>query len=1028
MSESILKALVRLFAIIARVDDAESTKAERKVVRNFLKQQLSADLVSIYLSLYDEFLESHHKISDSAKSKKRTSLNSVKVLRICSEINGELLQRQKFIVLLRLIEFIHTDDHIGDQELEFVHTVAQSFNIEDAEFEAMMTFNGMQNSSAKSDETLLIASSQIAEANRRHLTVENLQGELMVLHLRSVGMFVMRYFGKQDLLLNGQGIAPEKVYLLGPGSSIRGPKISPIYYSDILGKFLTDSHEQQITFSANDITYHFRSGKQGLHPLNFSVDSGTLLGIMGGSGAGKSTVLNVLNGNEPPSAGAVTINGVNIHQQRNQIQGVIGYVSQDDLLIEELTVYENLFYNAKLCFGGMSDEDIHKRVMDTLSNIGLSDTLHLKVGNPMNKTISGGQRKRLNIALELIRQPTVLFVDEPTSGLSSRDSEMVMDLLKELALKGKLVFVVIHQPSSDIFKMFDKLLILDLGGYPIYYGNPVESLIYFKSLVNHVNAQESECGTCGNVNPEQIFNIIETKLLDDFGNQTAVRKVSPKEWNAFYREKLVTRTNSLAQREVPKGSFSIPGKLKQFQVFLTRDLKSKLTNRQYLIINFLETPLLAFILSFLVKYYNADVSNSHGYQFIENENLPAYILMGVVIALFVGMMVSAEEIIRDQRILKRETFLNLSRGSYLWSKVVILFGLSAIQTLTFVLIGNTILGIEGMYTDYWFVLFSVCCFANVLGLNISASFNSAVTIYILIPFLIIPQLILSGVIVKFEKLNPAITSQRTVPLVGELMTSRWAYEALAVNQFKSNAYEALLFDWDLAKSQSEYRKDRWIPKLIEKLDDALNRMAKGEPTSTLAIAADLKLIQMEIEGHNSYAALKFNGVERLEPTRFNQTTGSELRRYLTELKRFYNRKYLYATEQEDKIIARHQKTEAEKNSFQELKEHTVNDNLSSLVRNSNDLNQIVETPDGLVQHSDPIFHLPERTSFIRAHFFAPVKSVGGTYVDTYWVNLGMIWARIVFWLVALYFGWLPKLINGLSSSMLIRKLRKFLSR
>jgi ABC-type multidrug transport system ATPase subunit len=1028
MSENILRALMRLFAIIARVDDAESTKAERKVVRNFLKQQLSADLVSIYLSLYDEFLESHHKISDSAKSKKRTSLNSVKVLRICSEINGELLQRQKFIVLLRLIEFIHTDDHIGDQELEFVHTVAQSFNIEDAEFEAMMTFNGMQNSSAKSDETLLIASSQIAEANRRHLTVENLQGELMVLHLRSVGMFVMRYFGKQDLLLNGQGIAPEKVYLLGSGSSIRGPKISPIYYSDILGKFLTDSHEQQITFSANDITYHFRSGKQGLHPLNFSVDSGTLLGIMGGSGAGKSTVLNVLNGNESPSEGNVTINGVSIHEQRKQIQGVIGYVSQDDLLIEELTVYENLFYNAKLCFGGMSDEDIHKRVMETLSNIGLSDTLHLKVGNPMNKTISGGQRKRLNIALELIRQPTVLFVDEPTSGLSSRDSEMVMDLLKELALKGKLVFVVIHQPSSDIFKMFDKLLILDLGGYPIYYGNPVESLIYFKSLVNHVNAQESECVTCGNVNPEQIFNIIETKLLDDFGNQTAVRKVSPKEWNAFYREKLVTRTNSLAQREVPKGTFSIPGKLKQFQVFLTRDLKSKLTNRQYLIINFLETPLLAFILSFLVKYYNSDVSNAHGYVYIENENLPAYILMGVVIALFVGMMVSAEEIIRDQRILKRESFLNLSRGSYLWSKVVILFGLSAIQTLTFVLIGNTILGIENMYADYWFVLFSVCCFANVLGLNISASFNSAVTIYILIPFLIIPQLILSGVIVKFEKLNPTITSQRTVPMVGELMTSRWAYEALAVNQFKANKYEAELFDWDLAKSQCEYRKDRWIPKLIEKLDDALNRMAKGEFATTGAVAADLTLIRMEIDRHNAYAAIKFSDVEKLQPSDFNQSVGNELKSYLIELKRFYNRKYLYATQQEDNIIARHQKTDSDKKAFQSLKEHSVNDNLTSLVRNSNDLNQIVETPDGLVQHSDPIFHLPERTSLIRAHFFAPVKSVGGTYVDTYWVNMGMIWLRIVFWLIALYFGWLPKLINGLSSSTTIRRIRKFLTR
>ncbi len=126
----------------------------------------------------------------------------------------------------------------------------------------------------------------------------------------------------------------------------------------------------------------------------------------------------------------------------------------------------------------------------------------------------------------------------------------------------------------------------------------------------------------------------------------------------------------------------------------------------------------------------------------ENENLIAYIFMAVVIALFIGLTVSAEEIIRDQKIRKRESFLNLSSGSYLISKISIMFVLSAIQTLTFILVGNTILGIQGMYADYWLVLFSTACFANMLGLNISASFNSAVTIYISIPFLLIPQLLL----------------------------------------------------------------------------------------------------------------------------------------------------------------------------------------------------------------------------------------------------------------------------------------------
>jgi hypothetical protein len=128
----------------------------------------------------------------------------------------------------------------------------------------------------------------------------------------------------------------------------------------------------------------------------------------------------------------------------------------------------------------------------------------------------------------------VLFIDEPTSGLSSRDSENIMDLLKELTLRGKLIFTVIHQPSSDIFKMLDKLFILDQGGYPIYYGNPVESIIYFKRLANQANLNESECPSCGNVNPEQIFNIIEAKVLDEYGHETEHRKVTPAEWNNFF--------------------------------------------------------------------------------------------------------------------------------------------------------------------------------------------------------------------------------------------------------------------------------------------------------------------------------------------------------------------------------------------------------------------------------------------------------------------------------------------------------------
>ncbi|MBK9194430.1 MAG: ABC transporter permease [Flavobacteriales bacterium] len=414
-------------------------------------------------------------------------------------------------------------------------------------------------------------------------------------------------------------------------------------------------------------------------------------------------------------------------------------------MIEELTVGQNLFYNAKLCFGDQTDDKINERVDRLLQTLGLYETRDLKVGNPLEKTISGGQRKRLNIALELIREPSVLFVDEPTSGLSSRDSENIMDLLKELALKGRVVFVVIHQPSSDIYKLFDRLLLVDQEGFPVYYGDPVDAVVYFKRVTGQVNSDEGQCAACGNVNPEQIFDILEARMVDEYGNETDQRRIGPEAWNEVFRAQMDARSKSIPTNdEVPKSTFVPPGVLKQFKVFWTRDVLSKLANRQYVLINLLEAPVLAFIMAFFLRYYRTGHGTLGEYVFRHNENLPQFLFISVIVALFLGLTVSAEEIIRDRRILQRERFLSLSRSSYILSKVAIMFGISAVQTLLFTVVGTLMLGIEGMTLVHWAVLFSASCFANMLGLNVSASFNSAKVIYILIPVLIIPQLLFSG--------------------------------------------------------------------------------------------------------------------------------------------------------------------------------------------------------------------------------------------------------------------------------------------
>ena len=411
MSERILKALMQLFAIIARVDGV--TNDGRAIVQGFLKQQLSSDLVDQYLTIFDEYLEAHHSTSKKKDgTAKRTSLNSVKVLKICTQINSELTQKQKVVVLMRLIEFINSSFEISEQEYEFVQTVAETFNIDQEEFKRAMKFVELNDEIPDSPEILVVDNNKdFKYREARHIYVETLTGQIHVLSIPSVSMYAIKYIGDHELYLNGQLILKDKVYILTPGSSIRSSKVQPIYYSDIISSFLSDSAKAKISFCARNIEYTFKGGKIGLRGININEESGKLIGIMGGSGAGKSTLLNVLNSNEKPSKGEILINGINIHTEKNRIEGVIGHVSQDDLLIEELTVFQNLFYNAKLCFGNLSDDKISKMVLDLLGNIGLYETKDLKVGSPLDKKISGGQRKRLNIALELIREPSVLFVD-----------------------------------------------------------------------------------------------------------------------------------------------------------------------------------------------------------------------------------------------------------------------------------------------------------------------------------------------------------------------------------------------------------------------------------------------------------------------------------------------------------------------------------------------------------------------------------------------------------------------------------------
>ena len=1016
MSEEILKALTRLFAIITK-QDGGVTETERSYVISFFKQELDQDSVKEYVELYDKFAEYGKQEEEDGevqvvKKKKLTSVkDSVKTLAICKKINKTLTQKQKVVVLVKLLELVGSDGNFTEQRIDIIDTVSRAFNIKKDEFKLVEGFALNLPDCREKFEDILIVSSQTEEgSSAKHYTTD-INGELIFMKVSSVDLYFTKYLGSDDVVLNGFIMKPNQSYLFSNGSTLKTPTGTALYYSELIRHFVSEGETTKISFNATDLEFRFPNNAIGLRNVNISEGPGKLIGIMGASGAGKTTLLNVLAGIEAPSDGAVTINGYNIHLQRGQIQGVIGYVSQDDLLIEELTVYENLYYNAKLCFADKQEEEINKLVLATLESLGLEHRKDLKVGSVLDKTISGGQRKRLNIALELIREPAVMFVDEPTSGLSSRDSENVIDLLKELTLKGKLIFVVIHQPSSDIYKMFDKMYLLDTGGYPIFYGNPVEAVTYFKKASSQVDAERGQCHECGNVNPEQVFNIIEAKVVDEYGQFTNKRKVNPMQWHDMYGQNF-TLEKVAEEKDTPPKSLSIPTRLKQSVIFTIRDTLSKVSNKQYMLINFLEAPVLALFLSLIIKYKEA---GNLDYIFRFNENMPAYLMMSIVVALFMGLTVSAEEIIRDRKILKRESFLNLSWNSYLSSKVAILFTLSAIQTITFVLIGNAILEIKEMTFSFWLVLFSISCFASILGLNVSAAFNSAVTVYILIPLLLIPQMILSGLLFNYDKLNSMISSKGEVPLVADMMVSRWAYEAMAVHHFKENTYQRPYFELEKQEKQSDFKSAYLIPALENKLQFVIENANTENDSVRQVVIKDLNILNTELskepykEGLDS---LNLTEVFTIEGIR--QVSLKTFEPYFEGMKKHYMAIFNKAVSNREKLVYHLENQSGLGYELNEYKNIYYNESLADLVRNVNVSDRIIEYEGRLMQRIDPVYNEPSvKAGFFnyRTHFFAPKKQLGGILFDTFYFNIIVIWIMTSFLYVALYFEIFAKMIQ-----------------
>ena len=545
-----------------------------------------------------------------------------------------------------------------------------------------------------------------------------------------------------------------------------------------------------------------------LDHVSFKAMPGDMIALMGPSGDGKTTLLLTLNGYMPPTSGQVRINGEDLYLIYDALRGSIGYVPQDDIVHPELTVFEAVKYSARFRLpDDYSEDEIDRRVDETLRDLGLEGVRNLQIGKPEKKVLSGGQRKRVNIALELVTDPVILFLDEPTSGLAADDTTALINLLHDLTKKtGKTIVMTIHQPAKDEFEKFNLAFIMGYGGIPTYFGPTGEPAYRFFASIVERQGQTKHID-----NPRDMFDMLnvrergmqeEMKRHDPNVSRIAARLEAARAWRTeFFRnenpifQKMYSGPRAVGTEPAAKGvpSRASVAVLRQMSLLMSRYWKVKIRDRAGAIIMFAQAPIIGIMLAFVfggqrdaIPFWclgalqdlasrNASASNSINSvlsQMKTTNDHTAAMFFVVVSCVWFGTSNAAREIVTERAIYLRERMVNLQLFNYVMSKYIILSLICVVQCTMLLGIVFFALGFNGGIGAFLMELvamIAVSMNACALGLLVSTLVDSAEAAMALTPIALIPQVVLGGLMV------PMTTNAMLEPLM-LIMPARWGFQ------------------------------------------------------------------------------------------------------------------------------------------------------------------------------------------------------------------------------------------------------------
>lgn len=475
-------------------------------------------------------------------------------------------------------------------------------------------------------------------------------------------------------------------------------------------------YQSGISVDVNNVVITRGKGKKTFvtgNNITFNVKPGELVAIIGGSGAGKSTILNCMCGYLAPDEGNVYINGVNLYDNFDSLKKLIGYVPQSDIVYDNLTLYDMLLYTAKLRLP--KDTTVAER--DKAINRAISLVELAEKKNSLIKSLSGGQKKRASIAVELLSDPNLLFLDEPASGLDPGTERNLMCSLREMADSGRTVILVTH--STLQLHQCDKIVFMGKGGNLCFFGSLDEALEFF-----------------GVSDVVDVYNMITDHAL-------------------VWRNKYDAETILLSANKRPtEKAFSQKSKKSfQFPVLCARYMRLVINDRQRLLLLLAQAPLLALLISLVAD----------GQEFHQYEMTKSLLFALSCSAFWVGMLNAIQEVCKERNIIKREYMTGLSLTSYILSKILVLGILCLIQSVFIISVFSLSVGLpdDGLMMNPFIELlvttFLTAVASTAMGLFISSLFTNSDRAMTVAPILLMPQILFSGLIFKLDGATETIS-------------------------------------------------------------------------------------------------------------------------------------------------------------------------------------------------------------------------------------------------------------------------------